>query len=202
MEFCTQEIYTLFYGGVMMKNYTVVMLDANHIADFKSNAKQVLSKISDLLHSFAPGSVQRGEIKLQNRTEALQVHKAEVFDTPSLLLVKNGFLTNLLDTTTVKVRDDFAAKLSEIQTASTLLKRAEENLLLSTALFVYENLPMEANGSRRLDGDEVRTKLRKMISEHPTVCKSTRSTEYETRIYEYIITHGETLSEGIFTGTI
>lgn len=185
-----------------MKNYTVVMLDANRITDFKSNARQFLSKVSDLLHSFSSEAVRCGEIKLSNRTEALQVHKAENFDTPSLLLVKNGILTNLLDTTTVKYRDDFAAKLSEIQSAATMLKVAEENLLLSTALFVYESLPMDAVGNRCMDGEEARRKLRKMISEHPTVCKSTQPTEYENRIYEYIITHAEALRDGIFIGTI
>ena len=61
----------------------------------------------------------------------MQVHQAESITTPSMLLVKDGFLSNVCDTADIVTYDEQVAKLNELKTAAMLLKAAEEKLLLT-----------------------------------------------------------------------
>lgn len=185
-----------------MKNYTVVLMNANHVEEYGRNGRRVFDAIRKALTSFRPGFVRPAVLRQGDAQEAIQVHRAEQLSTPSLLLVKAGILRNVLDCENLEVRDDLVEKMAELQTAASLMHAAEENFLLAVSKAIYRELPMDAYGNRLVTGDAAEAKLRKNISEFPALRKSAKYPEYAERVFAYITKNGEHLSEGIFTGAI
>lgn len=185
-----------------MKNYSVVLFDAGRIDDLTAHGKNAFAQIRNALRSFRSSKVRPCSLEISGKTSSMQVHQAESINTPSLLLVKDGLLSDVCDTTGIVVYDEQVAKLNELKTAAMLLKAAEEKLLLSVAKSIFMDLPMDVCNNRDVASQEAQTKLHKRIAEHPVIMRSANPKQYGERVFKYIIENPNSLNEHIFTGII
>lgn len=185
-----------------MKNYAVVLFDANRIDDFNHYGKAAFSQIRHALRSFRANKVRGCTLEMSGKATPMLVHQAESVSTPALLIVKDGILSNACDTTDIVTYDEQVAKLNELKTAAMLLKAAEEKLLLTVAKSIFMDLPMDACSNRDVSSQEAQAKINKRIAEHPVIMRSANPKQYGERVFKYIIGNPNSLNEHIFTGII
>ena len=185
-----------------MKSYAVVLFDAGRVEDFTHYGKGAFSQIRNALRSFRPNKVRPCTVEMSGKSSSMQVHQAESITTPSMLLVKDGFLSNVCDTADIVTYDEQVAKLNELKTAAMLLKAAEEKLLLTVAKSIFMDLPMDACSNRDVSSQEAITKINKRIAEHPVIMRSANPKYYGERVFKYITQNPTSLQECIFTGII
>jgi hypothetical protein len=192
----------MYEGENKMKHYAVILCNANHVDEFAKSSKDVFANIRNALRSFKRGKVVTTTADVRGMKSNIQVHTAEPIQTSSLLLVKNGNMTNVLDTTGLLTTDEQVGKLDELKTVALLLTAAEEQLLLSVAQDIYNGLPMDANSHRDVVSEEAIARINKAISENVVINRSSAPKHYGERVYKYITRNPEALREQIFTGVI
>jgi hypothetical protein len=187
-----------------MKSYAVILMNAGHIRDYTGFGvcRKVMRAINNALTAFRAGKIRVATVANQGKQEHIQVHVAEQVSTPSLLLVKNGIMSNVLESENMATRDELTDKLGDLQTATVLLNAAEERFLLAVSKAIYQELPMDAFGKRQVTGEAGEQKLRKILAEYPALKKSPKFEEYAKRVFAYITKNANNLNEGIFTGAI
>ena len=195
----------------MSKHYFVALLDPDMLQRHTgwSRARKLVLTMLDMITSF-------GDSKIRSATLAkdmidnlkLQVRSPESVETPVLLLVKNGKLSDVQDAVSlighhqVDNRDALTSKMNELMTAAALLKSAEEQFLLAIVKAVYLELPQEANGRVVVSNEKGEAALRKTLAAYPPLKYSPKAEEYTNRVVNYILNNANSLAEGVFTGAI
>ena len=195
----------------MSKHYFVALLDADMLQHHTglSRARKLLLTMLDLITSLGDSKIRFATLaKDMIDNLKLQVRSPESVDTPVLLLVKNGKLSDVQDAVSlighhqVDNRDALTSKMNELMTAAALLKSAEEQFLLAVVKAVYQELPQEADGRVVVSDENGEATLRRTLAEYPPLTRSPKAEEYTNRVVNYILKNSNSLAEGVFTGAI
>lgn len=194
-----------------MKHYCIALLDPNMVQYHTGwyRARKLLLTILDLITSFGDSKIRHATLaKGMLDNLKLQVRSPESVETPVLLLVKDGKLSDVQDAVSLighhqlDNRDALTSKMHELMTAAALLKSAEEQFLLAIVKAVYLELPQDAHGRVVVSDEKGEATLRKTLAGYPPLTRSPKAEEYINRVIDYILKNANSLAEGVFTGAI